>query len=312
MRFIVVANTQKQRLALCEVVFALGFELVDSLTSEEVLNAPKPLSAEVWLVDVDDFDEDLENIINQTEPEHVIVGFNPVPLVSSVRYERWQRTVIKKVADILELSLLRLPSPKEEASDWRYVVFLGASMGGVEAVKEFLDNLSPELPIAVLIAQHYDEEMIEGLPKIITRHNNWRCRLIQSTQSLQAGMCLLAPVDKQIVCDSTGRVLLSSRPWGDGYRPNIGKILKNTSEVFGNQMIGVILSGMGDDGSQYAKQLPVNQSRLWAQDPTTCQSPSQPKAFIDTGVCQFVASPSELAKKLGQIVGEIPLGRDEK
>lgn len=175
-------------------------------------------------------------------------------------------------------------------------------MGGVEAVKLFLDTLSPNLPIAVLLAHHYDETMLEGLPKIITRQNEWRCKIVKTSQSLQAGVCLIAPVLQKIVCDSTGRVIVLKQPWREGYRPNIGELLKNTSEVFGSQMIGIILSGMGDDGSQHAKDLPVHGSRLWAQDPATCQSPSQPEAFIGTNVCQFVGSPSELAQKINELL----------
>lgn len=300
MRFIVVANTQKQRMALGEMVVRLGFELVDSLTSNDVLTTTKPLLADVWLVDVDDYNHELQNTITATKPEHIITGFDPVPPVASIRYGRWQRAMERRLADILGLSLLKLPVLRVE-TDWRYVVFLGASMGGVEAVKEFLDNLSPNLPVAILLAQHYDEEMIDNLPKIITRHNNWRCRLIQSSQSLQAGVCMIAPVDRQMVCDSTGRVILLPNAWEEGYRPNIGTLLKNACEVFGNQMIGIILSGMGDDGSQYARQLPINQSALWAQDPKTCQSPSQPQAFIDTGICQFIGSPKRLAQRVQRI-----------
>lgn len=87
-------------------------------------------------------------------------------------------------------------------------------MGGPDALKVFLDNISPELPLAVLIAHHFDKEMIYGLPKILTRNNDWRCRVIGISQRLQTGTCLIAPIEQQIVCDSEGRVILLDKPWG--------------------------------------------------------------------------------------------------
>lgn len=304
MRLIIVADTAKQRLALSDVLDKLGFggALDASLDVEQVLSDSTLTLGAVWLIDVANYSTELQDKVNEFSPEQVILGFEPVPSVyEENKYERWQRGVLRRLSDILGVE--RPFNLKLSPEAWEIVVVLGASMGGPDAVKAFLDELSPELPVAVLLAQHYDETMLESLPKILTRHNKWRCKIVKSSQSLQSGLCLIAPVDKQIMCDSTGRVILTKNVWSGRYRPNIGALLKNASDVFGNQMIGIVLSGMGDDGSQYAKQLPVNQSRLWAQDPATCLSPSQPQAFIDTNVCQFVGSPTELADKVTKLLG---------
>lgn len=307
MRIGIVADDQKQRLALRDAVDRLGLVIKDSLTLAEVMATDDlVLDVDVWLVDVDNYSTDLENKLSP-EGQRLIIGFEPAPHIShSELYERWQKYARRNLVKLLninpepQLHLLREPVP------WRYVVFLGASMGGIDAVKAFLDTLSPDLPVAVLLAQHYDETMLESVPKIISRQNDWRCRIVRATQSLQSGICLIAPINKKIICDSTGRVILSHECWADGYRPNIGALLKNTSEVFGNQMIGIILSGMGNDGSQHAHELTANGSLLWAQDPSSAQSPSQPQAFIDTGICQYVGTPAELAQKINDLLKQMP------
>ena len=177
-------------------------------------------------------------------------------------------------------------------------------MGGPSAVKTFLDNLSPELPISILLAHHFNQTMIGTLPRILNRHNKWRCQVISTSQRLQQGQCLIAPVDKQIVCDSTGRVILSEQGWEGEYKPDIGQILKNTSDVYGSDLINIIFSGMGNDGTQHLDSIQENHSQLWAQDPTLSACPSQPQAIIDSGYCQFVGSPEELAQKLTDYVNE--------
>lgn len=144
--------------------------------------------------------------------------------------------------------------------------------------------------------------MIHTLPRLLSRHNDWRCQVVSTSQRLQTGHCLIAPIEQQIVCNSTGRVILLPEPWAGEYKPEIGQLLKNTSDVFGNELIGIIFSGMGHDGSQYLEQTLDNHSQLWAQDPNHSACPSQPQAIIDSGHCQFVGTPEQLAQRLTDMV----------
>jgi two-component system chemotaxis response regulator CheB/chemosensory pili system protein ChpB (putative protein-glutamate methylesterase) len=169
---------------------------------------------------------------------------------------------------------------------------------------EFLDHLSPALPVSILLAHHFNQAMIGTLPRILNRHNDWRCQLITSSQRLRGGQCLIVPIDKQIVCDSTGRIILIDQAWEGDYKPAIGQILKNTSDVYGSELINIIFSGMGNDGSQYLDLIQDNDSQLWAQDPISSACPSQPQAIIDSGYCQFVGSPKALAEKLTHYIAE--------
>lgn len=304
-RVMIVADKSQQRLALSDTMRALGFSMVESMDSGQLLGRSNVPTADLWLVDVDEFSEKLESKIAVTDPKCVLMGFKSAPYLNSEQaYKKWQKSLIRKIGDVLNTPISELIVSKKESvvhKPWQYVVFLGASMGGPDAVKEFLDNLSPNLPFAILLAHHFDEKMIDTLPRILTRHNDWRCQVITTTQSLQSGVCLIAPVDKQVICDSTGMVILTKKPWDGEYRPNIGDLLRNTSEVYGPQLVGIIFSGMGDDGSQHAKSLRTNRSTFWAQDPKTCASPSQPQAFIDTGLCQFVGTPKDLANKMNML-----------
>lgn len=309
---VVVADQSQQRLALSDTMRELGFCLVDSMDSAQLLARSSVPSADLWLVDVDEFGEKLESKITEKSPKCVLMGFKTAPYINSAHaYSKWQKSLVRKIADVLNTPISELLAPKRPVINpvaWRYVVFLGASMGGPDAVKAFLDNLSPELPIAVLLAHHFDGAMIDTLPRVLTRHNNWRCQVVHTTQSLQSGMCLIAPIDKQIVCDSTGRVILTKQGWAGEYSPCIGDLLKNVSEVYGSQLISIIFSGMGDDGTQHAKSLLANRSLFWAQDPATCASPSQPQSFINTGLCQFVGTPEALAKRLTLMTKSFTIG----
>ena len=308
-KVLVVAEDRHQRMAFSDTVRDCGFTLMGCVTRLQLKEKPELSGApiDIWLID-SDYDDNVATATLASNPAAVLVGFSQAPYFNEAQqYAKWQRKLKRKLAQMLGLPMLvDEPVYKSVATDidWRYVVFLGASMGGPSAVKEFLDHLSAKLPVCVLLAHHFNQTMIGTLPRILNRHNDWGCQIITSSQRLQAGQCLIAPVNKQIVCDSTGRVILLEQAWEGEYKPAIGQILKNTSDVYGSDLINIIFSGMGNDGSQYLDLIQDNRSQLWAQDPKLSACPSQPQAAIDSGYCSFVGSPADLAQKLTNYIGQ--------
>ncbi|WP_227670092.1 chemotaxis protein CheB [Psychrobacter namhaensis] len=308
-KVMVVAEDYHQRMAFSDTVRSCGFTLVGCVSRLQLQKKSElaDMAIDIWLID-SDYDDNVLTVTTASKPAAVLVGFSQAPYLNEAQqYAKWQRKLKRKLAHIFALPLLvDAPVQRNESPEieWRYVVFLGASMGGPNAIKEFLDNVSPTLPICILLAHHFNRTMIDTLPRILNRHNNWRCQVITSSQRLRAGQCLIAPIDKQIVCDSTGRVILLDQAWSGEYKPAIGQILKNTSDVYGSELINIIFSGMGNDGSQYLDLIQNNNSQLWAQDPSLSACSSQPQAIIDSGYCGFVGSPADLAKKLTDYIGE--------
>ena len=308
-KVMVVAEDHHQRMALSDTVRSCGFSLVGCMSRARLQEKQQrsDITIDIWLID-SDYDDSMVIATTASKPAAVLVGFSQAPYLNeALQYAKWQRKLKRKLAHMLALPvLLDTPAHKPDNSDvdWRYVVFLGASMGGPSAIKEFLDNLSATLPVCILLAHHFNKTMIGILPRILNRHNDWHCQVITSSQRLRAGHCLIAPIDKQIVCDSTGRVILLEQAWEGEYKPAIGKILKNTSDVYGSELINIIFSGMGNDGSQYLDLIQENHSQLWVQDPSLSACPSQPQAIIDSGYCGFIGSPVALAQKLTDYIGD--------
>ena len=308
-KVLVVADDHRQRVAFSDTVRSCGFTLVGCMSPVKWREKSEQFNVviDMWLID-SDYDESVAMAIAASKPAAVLVGFSQAPYLNEAQqYAKWQRKLKRKFAQLLALPDMidaQADSKNAIATDWHYVVFLGASMGGPSAVKEFLDHVPVTLPVCILLAHHFNQAMIETLPRILNRHNDWRCEIITSSQRLQSGYCLIAPIDKQIVCDSAGRVILLEQSWSGEYKPAIGQILKNTSDVYGNELINIIFSGMGNDGSQYLDLIQDNSSQLWAQDPGLSACASQPQAIIDSGYCSFVGSPKELAQKLTDYISE--------
>ena len=308
----VIAETQQQRLAFGDTVANLGFKMLDCIAPHEIKDKHFEEAIDVWLVD-SQFDDTLyqklsqHKVISKQHKEDnnaLLVGFNKAPYLNETHlYAKWQRKLRRKLANMLDMPQLVVNNIyKDTATPWQFVVFLGASMGGPSAVKEFLDNLPTDLPITILLAHHFNGSMIHTLPRILNRHNSWKCQVISTTQPMQSGYCLIAPIAQKVVCDSTGRVILTNEAWEGEYKPCIGDMLKNASDAFGNELISIIFSGMGQDGVQHLDAIADNQSLIWVQDPKSSACESQPQAMIDTGKVDFIGTPEALADKLIEYV----------
>lgn len=311
-RVMVIAENAQQRLAFSDSIREWGMDLVDCISMAQLDEKNFPQRIDIWLID-NEYDVDIIHTIEKNSPVPPggikLVGFNTAPyMTESHLYAKWQRQLKRKLAHALDLPNLVTKTDSEQtaAKPWQYVVVIGASMGGPLAVKEFLDCLPANLPVAILLAHHFNASMINTLPRIISRHNAWRCEVMTTTQQLQSGRCLIVPIEQAVVCDSTGRVILLKQGWEGKYQPSISQILKNSSMVFGNRLISIIFSGMGDDGSESVNELCQNQSIVWAQSPQTSTCESQPQSMIDTGKVSLVASPEELAHALIQLVEQLP------
>lgn len=296
---IVVCDDQSQFFAFDDTLHEFGFELMGCFSSEQVLSGksstlPKQL---IWLIDVH-FDGELQDIVDANQPRLVLVGFAPAPSLGHLQaYQKWQNTLMRQLRQRLNLPHIKT-TKQSPPKPWRFVLLLGASMGGISALKDFLSHLPAHMPIAIIVAYHFDAKMIHTLPKTLTQYNDWHCQVITTNQSLRSGSCLIVPIDRQIIFDSNGRIFLQDQDWGDGYQPNISAILKNMSDVYNHELISITFSGMGDDGSQYLTQIQQNNSHIWAQSLASSSCISQPKAMIDSGYCQFIGTPIELAKKV--------------
>lgn len=307
-RVMAIAENAQQRLAFSDSIRTWGMELVDCIAIAQLTDKHLTQRIDIWLID----NEHAVEVIQRIEQSHAnhkhsikLVGFNVAPyMTESHLYAKWQRQLKRKIAYALKRPdlVVRTQVQKTEVKPWRYVVILGASMGGPLAVKDFLDFLPNTLPVTILLAHHFNTNMIHTLPRIISRHNHWRCEVITTTQQMQSGRCLIVPIEKSIVCDSTGRVILQKQGWQGNYQPSINQLLKNSSMVFGNRLISIIFSGMGNDGTDSVATLCQNQSIIWAQSPQSSTCDSQPQSMIDTGKVSFVGSPQELANRLVKLI----------
>lgn len=297
-RVVVIAEHVQQRMAFSDAVRVAGFELVDSLAPERLTHHNMP-SADLWLIDSGD---DLALIEHLAPTERYLLGFTAAPKVTETKaFEKWQRTLVRKLWHILgkpkALSEKTTSEPKPLHRRPDLCVVLGASLGGPKAVKQFLDELPADLPLALILAQHNDPAAMDNLGRVLARHNMWEAKTIAVGDRLSAGTVWMVPPDQQIELNHEGYFALTPQH-NQSYHPCISQVLLSVSRVYQGRMLGIIFSGMGDDGSSAAHQVVSQGGVIWVQDPQTAECAAQPEAMIGTGQASKVTAVSELAQSL--------------
>jgi two-component system chemotaxis response regulator CheB len=194
----------------------------------------------------------------------------------------------------------RLPSPLPPAPrpaaapsslPTRRVVALAASTGGPAALAHMLARLPADLPAAVLVVQH----MPEGFTRMLAERLNNLCALnvheAQDGETLQAGQVLVAPGGRHLRV-GRGRdgcvALLDRGPAVSGHRPSADVLFESVARTFGPRSVGVLLTGMGEDGAEGLSALRRAGGRTLVQDEESSVVFGMPRAAILRGAVERV------------------------
>jgi two-component system chemotaxis response regulator CheB len=185
------------------------------------------------------------------------------------------------------------PGPLLERELCRLVV-VGASTGGPLALKELLRALNEDFPFALVIVQHMPEGFTATLAAQFDRIFPFPVRQARDGEFLAPGTVLVAPGDRHLLIRPNGRVLINAAAKVNGCRPSIDATMQSAAQTFGRHLTGIILSGMGTDGTQGLAAIKRNGGRAYAQSEETCVIDTMPASVLRKGIVQQAGSPAEI------------------
>jgi chemosensory pili system protein ChpB (putative protein-glutamate methylesterase) len=189
----------------------------------------------------------------------------------------------------------------------RHVWVLGASLGGPEAVTEFLHALPADLPLCFVYAQHIEPNFSGLLAEVMGRNTDLNTRVLGADSVLSHGRLGVVPVETELRFRPLGRIEDTCKTWPGSYAPSIDQVISDIAGLYGDCSGAIIFSGMGEDGAASCELVQGRGGSVWAQRPDTCICASMPEAAIDTGSVEYQASPAQMAQALAQRYTRSPL-----
>jgi two-component system chemotaxis response regulator CheB len=184
------------------------------------------------------------------------------------------------------------------------VIVVGASAGGVEALKQLVGVLPGNLNAPVLIVLHIPPTAVSVLPSILRRVNKAVVERTVNGMKLEPGSVFVAPPDHHLEIDGT-TIRLTSGPRENGHRPSIDATMRSAVQSFGDRVLAVLLSGLLDDGVSGLALVAAIGGVTAVQDPGEAAYPGMSEAAIEAGVAHHVMRVEDLANLICDEVPEI-------
>jgi hypothetical protein len=190
-----------------------------------------------------------------------------------------------------------------QADGLQRVYVLGASIGGPEAVKSFLAKLKPNVPGALILAQHMGAEFLELMAAQLAKSSSIPVKLAVAGMPLKAAEVVVVPVNKRLVIDGAGLIVFEELQGESPYSPSIDQVMMDMSNRFGDRCVGIIFSGMASDAIDGSNYIVQRGGRVWVQDPATCVISSMIDGAQAAGVVSYVGAPEQLADRVLEDLG---------
>jgi two-component system chemotaxis response regulator CheB len=184
--------------------------------------------------------------------------------------------------------MLSVAAPLPESRGRPRVIGIGASTGGPAALQRVLSDMPAEVPVPIVVVQHIARGFVEGLAGWLDAVTPHKVRVAAHGGQLQPGTVYLAPDDHQLWITRRGTVDLSRRAAVGGFLPSASVLFSSLGESYGSSALGVIMTGMGQDGVDGLRELRATGALVLAQDEETSVVFGMPAAAIAAGLVDAV------------------------
>src|SRR5450631_4573988 len=185
------------------------------------------------------------------------------------------------------------------------IVGIGASAGGLEALDQFLGRVPTGSGMAFVIVQHLDPTRKGLMPELLQRATSMKVIQVKDRTTVRPDCVYVIPPNKDLsILHGVLHLLAPAAP--RGLRLPIDSFLRSLAADQGSQSVGVILSGMGSDGTLGLSAIKEKGGTVFVQTPASAKFDSMPRSAIDAGLADVVAPVEDLAGRITAYVAHAP------
>lgn len=186
----------------------------------------------------------------------------------------------------------------------RTVVAVGASLGGIGALKLVLGALPADFPGAVLVVQHLDPRARSRLDQVLSPAMRLPVAHAREGDRIREGRIYLAPPGRHLGVNADGTLSLSDAPAVQFVRPSADVLFASVADAFGDGVVAVVLTGREKDGAAGVVRVHDRGGTVIAQDPAGARAPGMPENSIRTGTVDHVLPLGEIGPALVRLARE--------
>jgi two-component system, chemotaxis family, protein-glutamate methylesterase/glutaminase len=193
------------------------------------------------------------------------------------------------------------------SSTLKTVIAIGTSTGGPKALQEVIPFIPGDISAAVLIVQHMPAGFTKSLADRLNSISELTVKEAENGEEIKAGYAYIAPGDYHMTVikkDTILKIVLNKEPQVGGHRPAINVMMNSLAHTAFTNVIGVIMTGMGADGSEGIMNIKkFNRGTIISQDEKSCVIYGMPKAAVQTGIVDLVVPLKEIANEIVKNLG---------
>ncbi len=181
---------------------------------------------------------------------------------------------------------------------------IGTSTGGPVALQQVLTRLPATFPLPIVLIQHMPATFTPAFAERLNKLSAINVKEAVDGDLLRVGTALLAPGGKQLVLESRGAqavVRIRESEPGQTYRPSVDTTFASAAQLFGADVLALVLTGMGADGREGARRLKQQGATVWAQDEASSVIYGMPAAIAEAGLADRILALDDVAAGLVEV-----------
>ena len=183
-------------------------------------------------------------------------------------------------------------------------IVIGASAGGMEALKKLLTVLPKGFRAPIVIVQHLSPHSDNYLTRRLDELCKIHVKEADEKEKIKAGTAYIAPPNYHLLIENDKTLSLSADSKVNFSRPSIDILFDSAAEVFRKGLIGIILTGANNDGSKGLKTIRNFGGLAIVQDPESAETNTMPKAAIEVAGADFILTIDQISNKLIELTGD--------
>lgn len=183
------------------------------------------------------------------------------------------------------------------------IVVVGASAGGLLALKQLIGQLRKDFPLPILVVQHISTDATGNvLMNVLNTFNTIKCQHAKPGTTMKAGHLYLAPSDHHLMIDKDLKLLVTKGAQENRARPAIDPLFRSAAVALGNGVIGILLTGYLDDGTAGMKVIKRCGGICIVQDPADADYPDMPQHALNNVKIDYMLPISQMGELLYRLI----------